>query len=42
YCVAAVYYLVLTTLWDFVQRALERRFGRGYAPVAAVPEAARA
>lgn len=31
YCVAAVYYLALTTLWDFAQRALERRFGRGYA-----------
>ncbi len=42
YCVAAVYYLALTTLWDFVQRALERRFGRGYAPVVAVPEGARA
>ena len=33
YCVVALYYLVLTTLWDIVQRALERRFGRGYAPV---------
>ena len=42
YCVAAVYYLALTTLWDVVQRALERRFGRGYAPVATVPEGARA
>ena len=45
YCVAAVFYLALTTLWDFVQRALERRFGRGYAPVAPVAsglEAARA
>ncbi len=41
YCVAAVYYLALTTLWDFVQRALERRFGRGYA-IAAVPVAASA
>ena len=30
YCVAAVYYLALTTMWDFAQRALERRFGRGY------------
>ena len=30
YCVAAVYYLALTTLWDVAQRALERRFGRGY------------
>ena len=40
YCVAAVYYLALTTLWDFAQRALERRFGRGYgpAPVRALAE----
>ena len=35
YCVAAVYYLALTTLWDVAQRALERRFGRGYAAVPA-------
>ena len=42
YCVAAVYYLALTTMWDFVQRGLERRFGRGYAasPVRAVAEPA--
>jgi polar amino acid transport system permease protein len=31
YMVAAVYYLALTTLWDFFQRFLERRFGRGHA-----------
>ena len=31
YMVAACYYLALTTLWDFAQRALERRFGRGHA-----------
>ena len=31
YMVAAVYYLALTTMWDFAQRALERRFGRGHA-----------
>ncbi len=30
YCVAAIYYLSLTTMWDFAQRALERRFGRGH------------
>lgn len=36
YCVVAVYYLALTTLWDFAQRALERRFGRGYAVTADV------
>jgi polar amino acid transport system permease protein len=29
YVAAAVYYLALTTLWDAVQRRLERRFGRG-------------
>ena len=28
YAAAAVYYLLLTTLWDFVQRPLERHFGR--------------
>jgi polar amino acid transport system permease protein len=32
YCVAAVFYLVLTSLWDVVQRRLERHYGRGYAP----------
>jgi len=45
YCVAAVYYLALTTLWDFAQRALERRFGRGYAGSEGrirVPQAAEA
>jgi polar amino acid transport system permease protein len=29
---AAVYYLVLTSLWDRVQAWLERRFGRGFLP----------
>lgn len=28
----AVWYLLLTTLWGFVQSALERRLGAGYAP----------
>ena len=32
YCVVAVHYLLLTTLWDVAQRALERKYGRGYAP----------
>jgi len=27
---AALYYLLMTTAWDFAQRRLERRFGRGY------------
>ncbi|WP_052401317.1 amino acid ABC transporter permease [Muricoccus aerilatus] len=31
YCVAAVYYLILTTLWNLVQVRLERHYGRGYA-----------
>jgi polar amino acid transport system permease protein len=32
---AAVWYLVMTTCWDFVQRRLEKRYGRGYAMDAA-------
>ena len=28
YAAAAVYYLILTTLWDLVQRPLEKHFGR--------------
>ncbi|TPG59714.1 amino acid ABC transporter permease [Roseomonas nepalensis] len=35
FTVAALYYLAMTTAWDLVQRALERRFGRGYASEAA-------
>jgi polar amino acid transport system permease protein len=38
FAVAAIYYLVMTTLWDFAQRAIERRFGRAYAPVSPVPD----
>jgi polar amino acid transport system permease protein len=30
FAAAALYYLVLTTLWDLVQRWLEARFARGY------------
>jgi polar amino acid transport system permease protein len=30
FAVAALYYLVMTTAWDFVQRRIERRFGRAY------------
>ena len=36
YMVAACYYLALTTLWDFAQRGLERRFGRGHTDTTAV------
>jgi polar amino acid transport system permease protein len=42
YMVAALYYLALTTLWDFFQRYLERRFGRGHAEGAGVPVAVAA
>ncbi len=33
FAVAALYYLAMTTIWDFAQRAIERRFGRAYAQV---------
>jgi polar amino acid transport system permease protein len=36
FIVAALYYLLMTTLWDVVQRRLERRYGRGYAGDTAV------
>ncbi len=35
FMVAAVYYLAMTTAWDFVQRRLEKRYGRGYGTEAA-------
>ncbi|MDP2699785.1 amino acid ABC transporter permease [Thalassospira sp.] len=28
FAVAAIYYLLLTTLWDFVQRRIEKKFGQ--------------
>ena len=31
FSVCALYYLILTSLWDILQRRLERRFGRAYA-----------
>jgi len=31
FAVAAIYYLLLTTLWDLVQRRIEARFGKAYA-----------
>ncbi len=30
FAVAALYYLVMTSAWELVQRRLERRYGRGY------------
>lgn len=38
FAVAALYYLAMTTAWDFVQRRIERRFGRAYSRVAASAE----
>jgi polar amino acid transport system permease protein len=35
FVVAALYYLLLTTFWGFVQRWLEQHFSRGYAPTRA-------
>jgi polar amino acid transport system permease protein len=35
FAVAALYYLAMTTAWDFVQRAIERRFGRAYEQIGA-------
>jgi len=30
FSVAALYYLLMTSIWDIVQRRIERRFGRAY------------
>ncbi|MDR6154737.1 polar amino acid transport system permease protein [Acidovorax delafieldii] len=30
FLVAAIYYLILTSAWDFIQRRIERHFGRAY------------
>jgi polar amino acid transport system permease protein len=32
FCVAATYYLALTTLWGLVQRRLEEHFGKSFSP----------
>ena len=37
FAVAAIYYLILTTLWDLVQRRIEARFGKAYSKIQ-VPE----
>jgi polar amino acid transport system permease protein len=47
FIVAALYYLVMTTIWGFIQERLEAHFSRSHAPVkargaAAVPNGARA
>jgi polar amino acid transport system permease protein len=38
FAVAAIYYLLMTTAWDFVQRRIERHFGRPYNAAAAALE----
>lgn len=35
FVVAATYYLAMTTLWDYAQRAIERHFGRAYSTASA-------
>ena len=35
FMVAALYYLLMTSLWDIVQRRIEARFGRAYSTVRA-------
>jgi polar amino acid transport system permease protein len=30
FAVAAIYYLLLTSLWDVIQRRIEARYGRAY------------
>lgn len=37
FMVAALYYLLLTTLWDLAQRRIERYYGRGYGPMDNAP-----
>ena len=38
FAVAALYYLAMTTAWDFVQRRIERRFGRAYSQALAAQD----
>jgi polar amino acid transport system permease protein len=38
FAVAAIYYLLMTTAWDFIQRRIERRFGRAYDRLATTAE----
>jgi len=37
FIVAAIYYLLMTTAWDFIQRRIERHYGRAYGNAAAAP-----
>jgi polar amino acid transport system permease protein len=38
FSVAAIYYLAMTTAWDFVQRRIEKRFGNAYDKLASAAE----
>lgn len=38
FTVAGLYYLAMTTAWDIVQRAIERRFGRAYERLSAAAD----
>ncbi len=38
FAVAALYYLVMTTLWEVVQRRLEKRYGRGWGSTEAMTD----
>lgn len=33
FVVAALYYLAMTTIWDLIQRRIEKRFGKAYGPM---------
>jgi polar amino acid transport system permease protein len=35
FVVAAIYYLVMTTIWELIQSRIEKRFGRGYGQMTA-------
>lgn len=35
FVVAAIYYLIMTSAWELIQRRIERHFGRGYTQMAA-------
>jgi polar amino acid transport system permease protein len=37
FIVAAIYYLLMTTAWDFIQRRIERHYGRAYGSAADAP-----
>ncbi|BEP38458.1 amino acid ABC transporter permease (plasmid) [Variovorax sp. V59] len=37
FIVAAIYYLLMTTAWDFIQRRIERHYGRAHGDAGAPP-----